>query len=255
MAVCGIAIGGNTGDVLDTFNRAFENLDRSGVHLRERSSNFTSQPMGANAGNAFFNGVAVCETELTPHETLDVLLKTELLLGRTRSIRWGPRRIDLDLLFHGDSVIADDRLILPHPGIWYRGFVAAPLAEIRPQWIHPTLRRSAANQLQALIDRPLRIEIHSTENPLPDLSIVQAAIDSVVSGVTVAAPSLAIDEHITDGFAQIEVTGYPHRYETGDLSRRVVWVSRHPEAVDFPGVPQGIIDFCTAMLIPKPIID
>jgi 2-amino-4-hydroxy-6-hydroxymethyldihydropteridine diphosphokinase len=135
MAEAFIALGGNVGDVRATFDRALALLCADGaVRLKARSSDYRTPPWGVTEQPAFTNAVVAVETALPPHGLLARAQEIERALGRDRSRerRWGPRTIDLDLLAYDDVVIADDGLTLPHPGLFERAFVLAPLAEIAP---------------------------------------------------------------------------------------------------------------------------
>ena len=85
----------------------------------------------------FVNAAALLETTLDPESLLKGFLTIEQGLGRVRRERWGPRTIDLDLLFYGGVTRADEALTLPHPRLHERRFVLAPLAEVAPDWVHP----------------------------------------------------------------------------------------------------------------------
>lgn len=115
------------------------------TRLVARSSLYRTRPLGPVAQPDFVNAVAGLLTRLDPMSLLDELKALEERLGRARPVvRWGPRRIDLDLLVHGDSRVDDDRLRLPHPGIAERAFVLAPLAEIAPDLEVPGVGRVAS---------------------------------------------------------------------------------------------------------------
>lgn len=94
------------------------------------SSIYETAPWGYTEQAPFLNGVAQVHTELTPHELLRQLLEIENRLGRTRTVRWGPRSIDLDLLLYDDVTCETADLILPHPRLTQRLFVLVPLAEL-----------------------------------------------------------------------------------------------------------------------------
>lgn len=102
------------------------------------SSVYRSAPLGPVDQPDFCNAVAALLTRLDAHALLRALFGIERAMGRQRAgPRWGPRRIDLDLLLHGDSVHSDEELTLPHPGLSGRVFVVCPLAEIAPRWRLP----------------------------------------------------------------------------------------------------------------------
>jgi 2-amino-4-hydroxy-6-hydroxymethyldihydropteridine diphosphokinase len=98
----------------------------------------------------FINGVFLLETGQTPRKLLESLWKIEGRLGRERTGKWGPRTIDLDILFFDDRVIREDDLIIPHPELEKRRFVLDPLAEIAPDLIHPVSKKSITELREAL---------------------------------------------------------------------------------------------------------
>jgi 2-amino-4-hydroxy-6-hydroxymethyldihydropteridine diphosphokinase len=101
-------------------------------------------PFGPVAQPDFVNAVAALLTQLPPHELLASLKQIETSMGRTAPIvRWGPRRIDLDLLAYGDVTLEEPGLTLPHPGIAERAFVLVPLAEIAPDLLVPRVGRAS----------------------------------------------------------------------------------------------------------------
>jgi 2-amino-4-hydroxy-6-hydroxymethyldihydropteridine diphosphokinase len=130
-----IALGGNVGDVRSTFDRAVAMLcDGVAVRLTARSSDYRTPPWGVTDQPPFVNAVIGVTTSLSPHDLLARSEECERALGRDRARerRWGPRTIDIDLLTYDDLVLIDRDLILPHPHLFARAFVLAPLAEIAP---------------------------------------------------------------------------------------------------------------------------
>ncbi|MBX9759986.1 MAG: 2-amino-4-hydroxy-6-hydroxymethyldihydropteridine diphosphokinase, partial [Beijerinckiaceae bacterium] len=89
-------------------------------------------PWGKTDQPDFLNMCALVDTLLPPHALLDVCLALEAAAGRVRFERWGPRSLDIDLLAYGDIAVSDERLVVPHPRMFERAFVLAPLAEIAP---------------------------------------------------------------------------------------------------------------------------
>jgi 2-amino-4-hydroxy-6-hydroxymethyldihydropteridine diphosphokinase len=138
-----IGIGSNLGDKLSQCERAVSeilNIDRH--KLLARSSLFKTRPIGYTSQDWFINGVLKIETDLEALELLQKLKMIESHLGRTETFRWGPRTIDLDILFFDDIEIHSDELQIPHPRIQNRQFVLIPLAEIDRNLIHPVLRKT-----------------------------------------------------------------------------------------------------------------
>ena len=130
-----IALGGNVGDVRETFPKAIGNiLGMAQATLLARSSDYRTPPWGEQAQEPFINACIEVETSLDPHALLFTLHKIEKRFGRDRAKeqRWGPRTLDLDLLAYDDAVINQPDLTLPHPRLFERAFVLVPLAEIAP---------------------------------------------------------------------------------------------------------------------------
>jgi len=153
---CYISLGGNVGDARRCLTRALDRLNRSSdVAVDQVSSFYVTEPVGRHAGGEFVNAVAVLSVRLEPLELLELLQRVERELGRQRSVRWGPRTVDLDLLFYGERLVRSDRLQVPHPRCWYRRFVLEPLVEIAPHARHPERQATAAQLLTSLNRRPL----------------------------------------------------------------------------------------------------
>ena len=126
-----IALGSNLGDRVQSLNFAVEQL---GVHVLKQSQVFETDPVGGpeNQG-AYLNMVVALETDLDPYALMRWLHLIEAEAGRVREIHWGPRTLDLDLLFYDDVLIAGGELTVPHPRYAERRFVLAPLQEVAPQ--------------------------------------------------------------------------------------------------------------------------
>ena len=146
-----IGAGANLGEPVRQIQRALDELQKSpGVKLGAVSSLYRTQPVGPIAQPPFVNAVFSLECGMSPQELLALLLSVEEKMGRIRRERWGPRVIDLDLLFYGDMVINGQGLEVPHPRLHERRFVLAPLVEIAPDVVHPVLKKSAFDLLAGL---------------------------------------------------------------------------------------------------------
>ena len=141
-----VALGSNLDDPRAQVERALAELDRlPGTRCVLRSSLYRSRPFGPVPQPDFVNAVAGLLTELGPAALFGELKALEMRLGRERPVvRWGPRRIDLDLLVHGNARVGEPDLQVPHPGIAERDFVLVPLAEIAPDLEVPGVGRVRA---------------------------------------------------------------------------------------------------------------
>jgi 2-amino-4-hydroxy-6-hydroxymethyldihydropteridine diphosphokinase len=146
-----VAFGGNLGRPDEAFAFALSRLARGDeILVRSVSSLYQSAPWGRTDQPSFLNGCASIETSLSAQTLLEHLLELERSLGRQRIERWGPRALDLDLLYYGSLLCSSADLMLPHPGIEERTFVLEPLSEIEPAWRHPRTGRSAREMLEDL---------------------------------------------------------------------------------------------------------
>ena len=134
-----IALGSNMGDKTANLELALGKMRTRGIRILKESSVITTEPWGGVEQDSFANQVVEVETWLPAPILLENLLAIESEMGRVREVHWGPRLIDLDLLFMEDQVIYNDNLILPHPYLAERLFVLESLQEIAPHFIHPVL--------------------------------------------------------------------------------------------------------------------
>ena len=153
MSIAYIALGSNLGDKEKNLRRALLLLTQQGVEIVRVSSFLSTEPYGVTDQPQFLNAVACVRTSLEPLALLDVLLATELAMGRVRLRHWGERNIDLDLLLYEDVVLDMPRLRLPHPDMQNRDFVLLPLAEIAPELKHPTLQKTIYELKENLMNR------------------------------------------------------------------------------------------------------
>jgi len=151
-----IGIGSNQGNPISNCQRAITLLgEREGIELLEKSSLYKSEPIGYTNQPWFINGVLKIRTTLEPIELWEVLQEIEGSLGREKGPRWGPRPIDLDILFYGQLIFRGQGLIIPHPRIAERKFVLLPLAEIAPEFVHPVLKKNIRELLGEVKERQI----------------------------------------------------------------------------------------------------
>jgi 2-amino-4-hydroxy-6-hydroxymethyldihydropteridine diphosphokinase len=154
-----LGFGGNVGEVESTFSSALLSLSRHIGPLLKISSLYTSPALKIPTNPLFtqpdyLNGAALFYTELSAQEVLRILHDEEKAHGRDREkeLRWGPRTLDLDLLFFDNQCYRSEHLTIPHPRLHERPFVLKPLTEIAPHKIHPLLGASIKELLENIND-------------------------------------------------------------------------------------------------------
>ena len=149
MARVFIGIGSNEGDRLEHISRGAQTLGAlSQVQLVQMATIRETTPVGGPSQAAYLNTVVELSTTLAPGDLLRTLKQIEVEAGRRPSdVRWGPRPLDLDLLFYDDRVIHEAGLDVPHPRLHERRFVLEPLAELAPDLVHPVLKRTVQDLL------------------------------------------------------------------------------------------------------------
>jgi len=137
-----LLLGSNEGDSLQHLEYAETEIIKWAGNITESSSIYRSEAWGIKDQNDFLNKVIVIETALNPIALLQSLLTIEQSAGRVRTQKWGPRTLDIDILYFDDIVYKDDQLLIPHAGISTRKFTLIPLCEIIPNHIHPVTGKS-----------------------------------------------------------------------------------------------------------------
>ncbi|HVZ26438.1 MAG TPA: 2-amino-4-hydroxy-6-hydroxymethyldihydropteridine diphosphokinase [Sediminibacterium sp.] len=149
--------GSNMGNRYWFLNQALEMVTANCGKLVRASSIYETAAWGLTEQPAFLNQALEIETTLLPEQLLTVLLQIETSLGRIRTIKMGPRTIDLDILLIDQLVIQTPQLVLPHPALPFRRFALLPLFEIAPTLLHPVSGKSITNLLQECTD-PLDVQ-------------------------------------------------------------------------------------------------
>ncbi|ABS35268.1 2-amino-4-hydroxy-6-hydroxymethyldihydropteridine diphosphokinase [Clostridium botulinum] len=137
-----VAFGSNIGEKESYIKRALEKIEERGMEIIKVSSIYETEPYGVLDQDSFLNGVVKIETNLTPEDLIGELLNIEKQLNRVRERRWGPRTIDLDIIFYDDLIINEKDLVIPHKDMENREFVLKPLCDIDENFIHPVLKKS-----------------------------------------------------------------------------------------------------------------
>lgn len=133
-----VSIGSNRGNSFEIINNCITLIENSKKFDDVIVSPFyLTEPVGNLIQNNFLNAVLSFTTSLTPYALLTILQHYEAIFGRTRFVKWGPRTLDLDIIFYDNLIIKSPHLKLPHPEFPYRGFVLKPLSDIDPDFIDP----------------------------------------------------------------------------------------------------------------------
>jgi len=152
--ICIIGLGANVEKKTDQILRAIEEISSLGNIVR-RSALYNTQPWGNADQDFFINAVVSIRTRLDPWSLLQQLIDIEQKIGKEKRIHWGPRRIDLDILYFGQKIIFEKSLIIPHPFLHLRNFVLVPLEEIEPDFLHPLLKKTTKELLQECPDKSI----------------------------------------------------------------------------------------------------
>ena len=137
-----IGLGSNIGNRTEFISSAIKEISIAGnCKIKAISSLYESLPFGDIEQENFFNAVIKVETNLDHFSLLEKLNEIEQKLGRVKRERWGPREIDIDILFFNDLIFSDEIITLPHKGVIYRDFVLVPLCEIEPEFVHPVYNK------------------------------------------------------------------------------------------------------------------
>ena len=141
MTIIYLSLGSNIGNRKKNLEKAVTELGKNNIENIKISSLYETEPVGPNQRN-FYNIAGKFKTNLKPQDLLKIVKKIEEKLGRTKTYRWGPRIIDIDILFYGKKTIKSKNLVIPHKEIPNRAFVLVPMNEIAPSFIHPICHKT-----------------------------------------------------------------------------------------------------------------
>jgi 2-amino-4-hydroxy-6-hydroxymethyldihydropteridine diphosphokinase len=141
MSLFVLSFGSNIGDCRLNIKKCYRILEEKLNTCLTVSSFYITKPWGNIHQNDFINSAGFGVTVKNATEILEIILETERELGRIRTEKWGPRILDIDLLFVDNEIINNDWITIPHPFLHERNFVLEPLKEILPNYIHPVLKK------------------------------------------------------------------------------------------------------------------
>lgn len=149
-----IGFGSNVGDREEYIEKGLASLaHEKDIEVLQTSTIIETEPYGGVEMEPVLNGVVKVKTLLTPYELLKVCNRIEAEASRDRSIHWGPRTLDLDILFYDKLVLEDSALTIPHVDMKHRDFVLEPMVELSPGLVHPVYHKTMADMLNELKER------------------------------------------------------------------------------------------------------
>ena len=149
MSIIYLSIGTNLGDKLNNIRRLFKRIRRdNSIRISSISSVYETEPVGFEQQDNFYNLCMIGQTDLKPLALLQYIKRTEKELGRKSTVKWGPRLIDVDILFYDDLILNEKKLKIPHPEIQNRRFVLVPLHELNPDLMCPGINKKISAILE-----------------------------------------------------------------------------------------------------------
>jgi 2-amino-4-hydroxy-6-hydroxymethyldihydropteridine diphosphokinase len=147
-----LLLGSNIGERSKILSSALELIEKYTGGIERKSSLYETEPWGKQDQNLFLNQLVSVITDLTAQDLLKTVLEIEAELGRRREEKWGPRIIDIDIIYFGEEIIVTPDLKIPHPEIQNRNFTLIPLCEIAKDFIHPVWNISSEEMLKRCKD-------------------------------------------------------------------------------------------------------
>ncbi|MBR3627787.1 MAG: 2-amino-4-hydroxy-6-hydroxymethyldihydropteridine diphosphokinase [Elusimicrobia bacterium] len=144
-----LSLGSNIGNRRKNLEKAVKELEKNNIKKIKISSFYETEPVGPKQRN-FYNVAGKFETNLSPQNLLKTVKQIEDKIGRKKTYRWGPRVIDIDILFYGKQIIKSKKLIIPHKEIINRAFVLVPMVEIVPKVVHPIYHKTIKRMFDEL---------------------------------------------------------------------------------------------------------
>jgi 2-amino-4-hydroxy-6-hydroxymethyldihydropteridine diphosphokinase len=148
-----LSLGSNEGERARWLRKAIDLITAGCGKILAKSHIYETAAWGITSQADFLNMAVCIETEKRPLELLEAILEIETGMGRERTIKWGPRIIDIDILFYNDEVINLPGLVIPHPYMQDRKFTLTPLEEVAPEYKHPVLQKTVSDLLAECTDK------------------------------------------------------------------------------------------------------
>jgi 2-amino-4-hydroxy-6-hydroxymethyldihydropteridine diphosphokinase len=158
MSICILHLGSNIGDRQSNLTLAYELISKEIGQIVDKSRIYQTEPWGIEDQGYFLNSCLKLVTDLNPFEVLEAIRGIELAMGRTRTVKWGPRIIDIDIIFYGDLVLKSSSLWIPHKHYKDRNFVLMPLLDVAGDFIDPERDVSVKSIATKVID-PGKVEL------------------------------------------------------------------------------------------------
>ena len=143
-----ILLGSNEGDRAECLQQAIRQIEKQCGPVMNVSALYETAAWGLEDQPDFLNQAIYIQTELAPEALLHETRAIEKAMGRQRTVKWGQRTIDIDIIFYGNTIVRTENLDIPHPMMHLRRFVLVPLNEIAPAFVHPVLHKT----VQELLD-------------------------------------------------------------------------------------------------------
>jgi 2-amino-4-hydroxy-6-hydroxymethyldihydropteridine diphosphokinase len=147
-----LSLGSNIGNRKEMILKAKKELVKLKISVDKESPLYVTEPVGKTDQEKFLNQVIRIRTSLEPLKLLIFIKNIESKLGRSSNEKWGPREIDIDILFYNDIIMKSDQLVIPHPEIQNRRFILVPMKDIAPDLVHPVLKKDIKTLLSETAD-------------------------------------------------------------------------------------------------------
>lgn len=144
MSTIFLSLGGNIGDVRKQLEMARAYISQRIGEIEKESKIYKTEAWGNREQPSFYNQCIKVETAQSPSDVLNACQQIEQDLGRVRKEKWGPRPIDIDILYYDEDIIDEEKLRIPHPYLQDRNFVLVPLQDIAPDFVHPLIKLSTS---------------------------------------------------------------------------------------------------------------